>query len=687
MASATQIAQRATRMRRWLCGVCAALLVSGVCTHAYAQGVQAADQVSLPGKGAKASGGNAPNVADYFTELEEAGMLDVDSGSRDALVTDLRRAEALLRSGAYQDAAVALYAIVESPRYEGFEDFIEFQNSIYHLGVALFREGAYESALHYLLRALQAGPGTLYFAPAHRKAVDIGLLIHKPQAVLDKLEAIELNEPLPPAIEGERSYLRARAYYSADNLAKAEAELTKISRTSRLYSSALYLRGVIRTRKGELQDAAESFCEITATKDDNTFTFVVDERYFRIKDLARLGLGRLAHETENYDNAYYHYFQIPEDSDKLGDALFEAAWSMYQKRELPTARDLVKDFLAQFPDSPLMPEARLLAGYIELADCEFNDAQHYYDKLVADLEPIVSEIEVMRKNPDKRNFLFSKALTRWRDEKAAPDQRISLPTRTQQDQVLALLRIDQDFVQVHEALSGLRKANGSAPHVIKTWQNLQKRLAKTDVKANSQEASAEAEEASDAQALVSDLGGLRRQLTAAKQDLRRAERDKSIDHATAEAEAARLQGLGREIASLEERATKAADAVAQVDEAATPDGLRPLVRKDLAESKILREATEALLARLTSRADLMAQSALDRLYLEARRVLDKAKLGKIDAVIGQKRRLEIEVQDLASGRFPAELHGKLWEQGLIGDDEEFWPFEGEYWQDEYEGFR
>ncbi len=78
---------------------------------------------------------------------------------------------------------------------------------------------------------------------------------------------------------------------------------------------------------------------------------------------------------------------------------------------------------------------------------------------------------------------------------------------------------------------------------------------------------------------------------------------------------------------------------------------------------------------------------MERLYRDTRRVLDKANLGKIDAVIGQKRALDIEVSDLAAGRFPAELHGRLWEQGLIGDDEEFWPFEGEYWKDEYEGFR
>ena len=72
---------------------------------------------------------------------------------------------------------------------------------------------------------------------------------------------------------------------------------------------------------------------------------------------------------------------------------------------------------------------------------------------------------------------------------------------------------------------------------------------------------------------------------------------------------------------------------------------------------------------------------------DTKKVLDKARLGKVDAVIGQKRALDIKVQDLAAGRFPAELHGKLWEQGLIGDDEEFWPFEGEFWADEYEGWR
>ena len=66
---------------------------------------------------------------------------------------------------------------------------------------------------------------------------------------------------------------------------------------------------------------------------------------------------------------------------------------MYQKRELATARDLVHEFLRTFPSSPLWPEASLLAGYIELADCKFDDSQKWYDELVARLQPIVDEID------------------------------------------------------------------------------------------------------------------------------------------------------------------------------------------------------------------------------------------------------------------------------------------------------
>nr|MDQ3364009.1 hypothetical protein [Myxococcota bacterium] len=116
-------------------------------------------------------------------------------------------------------------------------------------------------------------------------------------------------------------------------------------------------------------------------------------------------------------------------------------------------------------------------------------------------------------------------------------------------------------------------------------------------------------------------------------------------------------------------------------------GIRPLIEGDLGEARRLDRTANRLAEELEAAGDTLAQAAIEKLYLDTRKVLDKAKLGKIDAIIGQKRKLDIEVQDLAAGRFPAELIGRMWNASMIGDDEEFWPWQGEYWADEYEGWR
>ena len=657
-------------------------LIALVAAPAAAQAQRAVEESSSSGGGRS----DAP-IARYFDELEKIGLIDVSTGSEESLRAELGLAESLLRSGAALEAAVALYSIVESPRFRDFSDSVEYQNAEYYLAVALAKAGAYGSALDYLAKVLARGPGATYFAPAHRRAIDIALETRDYAAVLDRLAQATGHAALPVEAIGEERYLKARIAYDAGKLAEAEGELVQLSRKSRLYSSALYLRGLIRTRRGELGEAAEALCEIADTPDTDKFTFVVDDRYFTIKDLARLGLGRLAHEHGDYDDAYYHYFQIPDDSDRLPEALFEAAWSMYQKRELGTARDLTDELLKSFPDSPLDPETRLLAGYVELADCEFDAAQKRYDRLVAELGPVVAEMDRIRKDRGLRSMLFDRAIARWRAEKAAPDQRVKMRLDTQADRVLALLRLDPEFVRLHDAVSGIRRAAGEAPHVVGQWRRLTGRMGGTKVAAVSGESSAESDDAAAAGELSADIERLEEEVGRARSELRRGVRAGSLGKAEAAEEEARLKKLAQDVAALGEKADEASRAADQALSDKPSGGLRGMVAADLAEAHRLEKASDKLAAELGRAADELAKRALDKLYQQTRHVLDKAKLGKIDAVIGQKRRLEIEVEDLAAGRFPRELHGRLWEAGLIGDDEEFWPFEGEFWADEYEGWR
>lgn len=626
-------------------------------------------------------------IAKYFQQLEAMKLIDATSGNLTTLKKELGVAEELLRDGAFVNAAVALYAIVKSPRYDAFKDFVELQNAEYDLGVALARAGSYGAAMDALEGVLRRGPAGPYWGPAHRRAVDIALETRDHAGVLARLEAIKTSDPIPPSAAGERSYLRGRAAYDANKLADAEGELATISKKSRMYSSAVYLRGVIKAKRGDFHGSAEAMCEIAATPDTDKYTFVVDDRYFTIKDLARLGLGRLAHEQGEYDDAYYHYFQIPDDSAYLPEALFEASWSMYQKRELPTSRDLVNEFLKEFPSSPLWPEASLLAGYIDLADCKFDESQKWYDALVAKLQPIVDEIDRVRKDPDLRKQLFAKAITRYRETKDSGKKVGTEAAPTPIDQVLALLRLDPRFIRLNDAVAGMHELASGAPAVTRAWQNLALQLDETKVAKISKEKTLEQEQLADANATLEDLRKLQRDVAAAKSDMARARREGVIARDAADEELKRLDELAGKVQAAVANASKAADRAAAAASEKTAGGLRPMVQGDIAESRRLDRSAHALEAELAAAGDKLAQQAIEKLYEDTRKVLDKAKLGKIDAIIGQKRKLDIEVQDLAAGRFPEELIGKMWNASMIGDDEEYWPWQGEYWADEYEGWR
>lgn len=630
-------------------------------------------------------------LAAYFKALAADKLIDIESGTLTTLRAELGSAEALLRAGAALEASVALFGIVESPRYAAFGDFVEMQNAEYDLALALLKSGSYGAALTALERVLARGPSALYWGPAHRRAVDLALETREHAGVLARIESAGPQDAIPVSAAGERAYLRARIAYDAGKLDEADAALRPITKKSRLYSSGLYLRGVIAARQGKYQTSAAAMCEIADTPDDDKFTFVVDDRYFTIKDLARLGLGRLAHEKGEFDDAYYHYFQIPEDSTYLSEALFEAAWSMYQKRELGTARDLVAEMLKSFPTAPMWPEASLLAGYVELADCKFDESQAWYDKLVAKLDPIVAEMDRVRKDPAARRRLVASALTRWREQKKLGTvdgvKEGSQAARDLDEEIVALLRLDPAFVRLADAVTGAQRLTGEAARGTQLWQGVSRQVQSAKVGKVTAGTSSEEDALTDATALLQEYGRLADATERALADLARARRAGTLSAADAAPEEQRLTELAAKVRAKRREARQAADAAAAALPSGATAGLRPLLERDVAEARRLDRATAELSDKLLAASDQLSLRMVERLYKDTRRVLDKAKLGKVDAVIGQKRKLDIQVQDLASGRFPAELIGRLWNAGMIGDDEEVWPMEGEYWADEYEGFR
>ncbi len=610
-------------------------------------------------------------AADYIKALEERGLIDKSLGTPDRLAVEDRTADDELVAGEPITAAARLYSVVEGGRFADLSDSDDFQDAEYRLGLALARGGSSRSARRYFVRVLARGDKAQFYQAALRGFVDTCLDAHEVTgcvAELDQLAPVDVGE--------EIAYLRGRADFDSGHIPEAQSELTKVSPQSRFYSAALYLRGVIDVRRRAWKDAEDAFCAVADVKSNDTLRFFIDGRYYAIRDLARLGLGRIAHEEKRFEDAFYHYFLIPSDSNKLGDALFEAAWSSLERHEYDLGARLVDEFLRLYPHSVRSSEAQLLHATLLVKTCRFADAERGFDNFLGQYEPLLGAVETILNDTAARKALAVRL---------AAHARGTLATLTPNDQTLFdLLELDPRFDRLMQLAKGIDRDALDAGHVQTGWQALEAKVSTTKVQSVER----------DPAQLADDLHRLGPRIAAARSELEKRQRSLSSADRAAAADVART------LTTLEERRAAALSTLnahlasfiggiggrSNVPGSAQ-GGLEPMIKADEKAAAQLR--TRAAL--LSDRLDAAAVHLVGLSLLSLRGRLDdlvrRGRLGKLDAVVGQKRKLEKQIEDLAAGRFPPEMFGRLHLEGLIADDEEYWPPEPERWADEYEGYK
>lgn len=630
---------------------------------------------------ASTSAQGTADLATYYEALAERRLVAAETGSIEELRSEFARAEELALDDQHDAAALILYELTESPRFSDFESSDELRNAQYLLSGELASLGAYRSAFRVVERVLAHGPEDPYFGPAYRRAIDIALAGADLPSILDTLETIG-EDGLSPDALNELRYLRGRERYDHDDDEGADAEFAQVSRRSRFYANAQYLRGVIATRRGALHDAETLFCSIATTSDTDRFTFYVDQRYFALRDLTWLALGRVAHEGQRAEDAFYYYFQVPADSDRVSEALFEAAWAMYEGHDADTAVDLLDQLGARFPGSPYVLEASLLRGYVHLDRCEFEEADRLFVRFAEVFEPLRDEVERILASDARRESLFEELLAieaapptpppAEGTTQAAPDLRTML---------LGLLRVDPTFFRLYSDVRTLDAESARAARVSDELGAIAVRMHGTDAP---EEAVVQADSEPDQiAALDRDLATARQALRALTEQLDAMRRAGAAADRIAPIEAT-LGQLGAREHALEVSLREAQAGMAAYTNATTGTDIDALLTHDRAFTSRFPSRAADVRGRMVTAANAAAIRALEELRDRLGGSLRRARIGRIDAVMGSKRRIEIQIESLAAGRFPAELMDPLRIQGLLRDDEEYWPFEGEYWRDEYE---
>jgi hypothetical protein len=150
---------------------------------------------------------------------------------------------------------------------------------------------------------------------------------------------------------------------------------------------------------------------------------------------------------------------------------------------------------------------------------------------------------------------------------------------------------------------------------------------------------------------------------------------------------AELEELEKQAEALTVRA-KAARALLGPGAGAEQEGgkdLAGLIADDRARASHLYESSNQLRAKVEAEQIALAKDALIRANRRLTRLVNRARLGRIETVLGKKRALEVEIEALSQGLLPQSIVDSLDARRYLQDDEEYWPFEGEDWADEYVG--
>jgi hypothetical protein len=605
-------------------------------------------------------------MAAYNRALAER-RLEASEPLTPALIGErLLEVQELSGAGRRDEVIGALVRLVESPRFADFADGDQGHAAVFALGDALASAGAHDPARGYLRRLLPLSPSDTYARRAVRRLAEIALDTEVIAPILEDLKAVP-SAGQPEETRGEIAYLGGRARELAGDMDGAFRFYGQVTEKSRFWAQAVYLSGLIEVERGHLREGENLFCKVAdPARSEKTAPFFADANFFAVRDLARLALGRVAHEQFRFDDARYYYYLVPQDSERLAEALYESATSRYEKRDYESARELLDELKALGVRHRYEDEAWILSAYIDLARCHFEEADAALRGFIATYEPVRDAARKL--SNDDRGLLRLLEASRLGSDAAAESSGASADVaRT----IAALVRVDSGYGTITKRLAQLDQEVSGLRGSMSQLDDLNRTLATTGgVRPASEGLGGEGPGAASARARA-EADGVRRQIEALEQ---------------ARAPAGEIAALRGKLDQIEAALRQARDATAPgVTGGPVGPDLPGLLRSDRSRAGDLYAAAQAARAKLVEARTALAKDAVNRLKLRLSRLLRRARLGRIESVLGRKRALELEVEALAAGVLPQAALDSLEAPRYLKDSEEYWPFEGDDWPDEYVG--
>jgi TolA-binding protein len=308
--------------------------------------------------------------------------------------------------GDYSHAAVLFYDLVSDSTFR--ENSPRYPDALNYLADALYHQGNLLGARLYLRQLLQIPSN--HERAALARYLEVAGNLNEFAGIDPLIEQARRNAggTLPP----ELTYVYGKWLFKRSDLknedrwARADETFNSlVGKESRYQWQARYFLGVLSVQRGALDEAVERFKAITEYKGEGGPPV-------EVRELAQLSLGRVLFELGRHDEAVDRYQEVPRESPRFPEALYETAWTYVKRGQYEQARNAADLVLLVAPDSTLAPEAQLLLAHLQLKLKKYREADQTYNGVINTYAPVRDEVDALLTVHQDPVAYFDKLLAR-----------------------------------------------------------------------------------------------------------------------------------------------------------------------------------------------------------------------------------------------------------------------------------
>ncbi len=284
--------------------------------------------------------------------------------------------------GHYENASVLLMELVHT---KSFKQSPDYYSAMLMLGRCLIEVGNRKGAVSYLNKVV-AGPELRLSDEASFLLLKMSL-----DSPDDRIVREQVDSARPPRSDQTR-YVLGKALLRLGEYDKALSVLSQVGSASAFDGRATYYRATVLVALKREGEAMALFQSLVQRKGS-------DQSADRVRDLARLALGRLTLDQGDMVTAVTHYQRISRNSDSYEVALYEMAWAYIEAEQYDKALNTIDSLLLTVKDPQLDVEAHTLRGRLNIYLNDHDTAVDTFEKIINRFAPIRNELDKFTRDP------------------------------------------------------------------------------------------------------------------------------------------------------------------------------------------------------------------------------------------------------------------------------------------------